>query len=169
MFVIDPTDLSGAGNGDVCIRTDKGTLVALVYAEKPLAPATARAEVVVAALNAAFAPSHTDLTISPEGLDDFMARNPLPHPDQTSPMTVGPEHFLEEPPAAEVERLRRELTVEREITANLVWAVEHPLNAAVNDAFIAAAEQMITHEDGGGDGWWKGFEMLKAAYAAKTA
>lgn len=31
--------------------------------------------------------------------------------------------------------------------------------------FAAAAEQMMAHEDAGGDGWWIGYEMLKAAYA----
>ena len=30
----------------------------------------------------------------------------------------------------------------------------------------AAVEQMLAWEKEGGDGWWKGFEMLKAAYAA---
>ena len=41
------------------------------------------------------------------------------------------------------------------------------LIAAVPD-YAAAAEQMITHEQAGGDGWWKGFEMLKAAHAKAT-
>lgn len=31
-----------------------------------------------------------------------------------------------------------------------------------------AVEQMLAHEKGGGDGWWKGFEMLKAAHAKAT-
>lgn len=36
---------------------------------------------------------------------------------------------------------------------------------AVAPDYAAAAEQMIAHEQAGGDGWWKGFEMLKAAHA----
>ena len=30
--------------------------------------------------------------------------------------------------------------------------------------FFAACETMLVNEQCGGDGWWKGFEMLKAAY-----
>lgn len=41
------------------------------------------------------------------------------------------------------------------------------LIAAARD-FAAAAEQMIAHEQSGGDGWWNGFEMLKAAYTRAT-
>lgn len=29
----------------------------------------------------------------------------------------------------------------------------------------SAFEQMVENEEGGGDGWWKGWEMLKAAHA----
>jgi hypothetical protein len=78
MFVVDKKDLNGTGNGDVCVRTDKGTLVALIYARNPPEPNIEYAEVVAAALNAAFRPSHTDLLISPESLDVFMEANPLP-------------------------------------------------------------------------------------------
>lgn len=75
MFVIDKNDLNGTGNGDVCIRTDKGTLVALIFAGSQT---MARASVVAAALNAAFSPSMTDLMVDPESLDAFMEANPLP-------------------------------------------------------------------------------------------
>lgn len=76
-FVIadDPNDVR---NGDVCIKTDKGRLVALIYARQPPEPNLEYARVVNAALNAAFAPGHTDLMVSPEALDAFMAANPLP-------------------------------------------------------------------------------------------
>lgn len=74
-FVVDAADLNGTGNGDVCIRTDKGTLVALVYASDG---ASDRANVIAEALNAAFAPGHTDLMVSPEELDDWLEKNPPP-------------------------------------------------------------------------------------------
>lgn len=32
----------------------------------------------------------------------------------------------------------------------------------------AGVEQMLAHEQAGGDGWWTGWEMLKAAYYAAT-
>lgn len=73
MFVADCSDLNGSGNGDICIRTDKGTLVALVYAQHVHTAGT-----ILAALNAAYAPGHTDLMISPEALDAWLEANPLP-------------------------------------------------------------------------------------------
>lgn len=36
------------------------------------------------------------------------------------------------------------------------------------EEYAAAVEQMLAHEQSGGDGWWKGFEMLKAAHAKAT-
>lgn len=78
MFVVDKNDLNGTGNGDVCVRTDKGMLVALIYAKKPPAPNVEYAGIVAAALNAAFRPLHTDLMVDPESLDAFMEANPLP-------------------------------------------------------------------------------------------
>ena len=41
------------------------------------------------------------------------------------------------------------------------------LVAAAPDYF-AGVEQMLLHEQCGGDGWWKGWEMLKAAHAKAT-
>jgi len=38
------------------------------------------------------------------------------------------------------------------------------LIAAAPD-FAAGVAQMLANEDCGGDGWWKGWDMLKAAYA----
>ncbi len=38
------------------------------------------------------------------------------------------------------------------------------LIAAAPD-YAAGMEQMLVNEDCGGDGWWKGWEMLKAAHA----
>jgi hypothetical protein len=34
--------------------------------------------------------------------------------------------------------------------------------------YWAGVEQMLANEDRGGDGWWKGWEMLKAAHAKTT-
>lgn len=68
----DPNQL---GNGDLAIRTDKGRLVALVYAQKDTQVV---AEVIAEALRAAFAPGHTDLMVSPEELDAWLEANPLP-------------------------------------------------------------------------------------------
>ena len=31
-------------------------------------------------------------------------------------------------------------------------------------SYREAVEQMLTYEQTGGDGWWKGWEMLKAVY-----
>ena len=39
---------------------------------------------------------------------------------------------------------------------------------AASPDYAAAVEQMLAHEQAGGDGWWKGFEMLKAAHAKAT-
>lgn len=36
--------------------------------------------------------------------------------------------------------------------------------AAIGPEFFAGVRQMLTYEQAGGDGWWKGWEMLKAAY-----
>lgn len=69
------THPEGTGNGDIAIKTDNGQLVALVYASKRT---DEFAEVIASALNAAFAPSMTDLMVTPEGLDAFLAANPLP-------------------------------------------------------------------------------------------
>jgi hypothetical protein len=38
------------------------------------------------------------------------------------------------------------------------------LTAKVVKSETATDKMMITHEHAGGDGWWKGWEMLKAAY-----
>lgn len=100
MFVITG-DETAQRNGDLAIRSDKGRLAAIVYSRGLESETRNYANVICDALNAAFAPGHTDLMISPEALDDFMEWNPLPpdnagHPDQTSPMTVGPEAFLEQ-------------------------------------------------------------------------
>ena len=38
------------------------------------------------------------------------------------------------------------------------------LIAAAPD-YDAGVEQMLAYEQAGGDGWWKGWEMLKAAHA----
>ncbi|MCA0032712.1 hypothetical protein [Mesorhizobium sp. B263B2A] len=47
-FVVDMADANGTGNGDICVRTDKGTLVALIYAS---ANALEAATLAVTALN----------------------------------------------------------------------------------------------------------------------
>lgn len=77
MFIVadDPTN---NGNGDLAVRTDKGRLVALIYAMGMRDDTHRYAEVVAAALNAAFNPSMTDMMVSPESLDDFLQKNPLP-------------------------------------------------------------------------------------------
>jgi hypothetical protein len=53
------------------------------------------------------------------------------------------------------------------------WALdlEHPdaLLIAVAPSYFEAVEQMLAYEDAGGDGWWKGWEVLKAAHARATA
>ncbi|MGZ2449628.1 hypothetical protein ACVIRO_002382 [Rhizobium ruizarguesonis] len=71
----DPNNL---GNGDVSIRTDNGTLIALVYSRIDDGRTRTVANVIAAALNAAFCPGHTDMMVTPESLDEFMAANPLP-------------------------------------------------------------------------------------------
>jgi hypothetical protein len=40
---------------------------------------------------------------------------------------------------------------------------------AVSPSYFEAVEQMLAYEDAGGDGWWKGWEMLKAAHARAAA
>lgn len=48
---------------------------------------------------------------------------------------------------------------------------EHKANARLIAAapdLLAAGEKMLAHEQAGGDGWWKGFKMLKAAIAKAT-
>lgn len=77
----DPT---GNGNGDICVRTDKGRLVALVYAGAGLKPNVEIAEIIASVLNSALCPSHTDMMIAPGHLDRFMEDNPLPDPSQAS-------------------------------------------------------------------------------------
>jgi hypothetical protein len=76
-YVIAP-DPNDVRNGDVCIRTKKGRLVALIYARTPPKADMEVAQVVCEALNAAFSPSHTDMMVAPESLDAFLAANPLP-------------------------------------------------------------------------------------------
>lgn len=76
-FVVDG-DPHNVRNGDMCVRTDKGKLVALVYARTPPTPNVEFAQVIADALNAAFAPSHTDLMASPEAIDAWLAANQLP-------------------------------------------------------------------------------------------
>jgi hypothetical protein len=78
MFVVDKNEFNGTGNGDVCVRTDKGTLVALIYARTPREPNTEYADVVAAALNVAFCPAYTDLMVTPESLDAYLDANPPP-------------------------------------------------------------------------------------------
>lgn len=85
MFVIDTQDLNGSGNGDLVIRTDKGTLVALVYAHERSAD---YAGAIINALNAAFSPSHTDLMLSPEEINEWLEKNP-PHDDASQ---IPPAH-----------------------------------------------------------------------------
>lgn len=50
------------------------------------------------------------------------------------------------------------------------WFIEAtkdiPLLLSELRKFIAAADEMIAHEQSGGDGWWRGFEALKAARQA---
>lgn len=43
------------------------------------------------------------------------------------------------------------------------WEANARLISASPD-FAAGVEQMLAYEQAGGDGWWKGWEMLKAAY-----
>lgn len=98
MFVIIG-DETPQRNGDLAIRSDKGRLAAIVYSRGLESETRNYANVICNALNTAFSPGHTDLMVSPECLDAWMDQNPLPldaHPDQTSPMTVGPEAFLEQ-------------------------------------------------------------------------
>jgi len=71
-------DPNKIGNGDVSIVTDNGTLVALVYAQHQRNKTAEIAAIIANALNAAFAPSMTDLMVEPKNLDDFVRNNPLP-------------------------------------------------------------------------------------------
>jgi len=73
MFVIDKKDANGTGNGDICVRTDRGSLAALVYS---CGNTEERAHVVAAALNAAFSPSMTDMMVEPS--EEWWAANPHP-------------------------------------------------------------------------------------------
>jgi hypothetical protein len=77
MYVLD-TDPNKLGNGDICIRTDKGTLVALIYSRFPPHENTRVAQIMVDALNSTFFPSHTDLMVSPESIGKWLEENPLP-------------------------------------------------------------------------------------------
>jgi hypothetical protein len=36
------------------------------------------------------------------------------------------------------------------------------------EQYRAGVEQMLAYEQAGGDGWWKGWDMLKAAYQEET-
>ena len=65
-------------NGDIAIKSDKGRLVCLVYAMGMQSDTERYAEVVAAALNAAFAPGHTDLMVDPDGIEAWLEANPLP-------------------------------------------------------------------------------------------
>lgn len=49
-------------------------------------------------------------------------------------------------------------------TGNWTLAEQHPLSPLERE-LLAAVDQMRAHEDAGGEGWWKGWEMLKAAHA----
>lgn len=73
MFVADLNDPNNIGNGDVCVRTDKGTLVALVYA---CDRSSEYAATIANSLNAAFSPSMTDLMLSPEDIEEWLDKNP---------------------------------------------------------------------------------------------
>lgn len=75
MFVVTGDETSQQ-NGDIAIRSDKGRLVALVYAMGLASDTRDYANVVCDALNAAFFPGHTDLMISPEVLDEWLEQNP---------------------------------------------------------------------------------------------
>lgn len=76
-FNVD-ADPNNIGNGDLAIRTDKGRLVALVYARQSSEETTLYAQVIAEALRAVFTPGHTDLMVSPEELDVWLDKNPLP-------------------------------------------------------------------------------------------
>ena len=43
------------------------------------------------------------------------------------------------------------------------------LEASGMSRFVAATEKMLANEQCGGDGWWDGYEMLKAALAFSEA
>lgn len=74
MVAADPTVQQ---NGDLAIRSDKGRLVALVYAMGMESDTKRYAQVIAAALNAAFSPSHTDMMVTPDQLDTWLEANPL--------------------------------------------------------------------------------------------
>lgn len=65
-------------NGDLSVRSDKGRLVCLVYAMGMESDTLAYAQVIAAALNAAYSPSMTDMMVTPESLDAFLEENPPP-------------------------------------------------------------------------------------------
>lgn len=76
-FVVAP-DPNQIGNGDLAVRTDKGRLVALVYAQQDMAATERFAQVVASALCSAFAPTMTDMMVPPGSLDAWLEQNPLP-------------------------------------------------------------------------------------------
>lgn len=71
-------DLTPQQNGDLAIKSDKGRLVCLVYAMGAQSDTLRYAQVVAEALNAAFAPGHTDLMVDPDNLEAWLEANPLP-------------------------------------------------------------------------------------------
>lgn len=58
---------------------------------------------------------------------------------------------------------------ERLFTEGAIGSAEDDarLFAASHD-YAAAVQQMLFNEDAGGEGWWKGWEMLKAAHSRAT-
>lgn len=70
MFVIAP-DPTPQRNGDIAIRSDKGRLVALVYAMGVTTDTRRYAELIVSALNAALSPSMTDLMVDPSVIESI--------------------------------------------------------------------------------------------------
>lgn len=58
MFKVDEKDLNETGNGDIVIRTNKGTLVALIYAAQSREKTLEGAKVIVEALNKIYYPNN---------------------------------------------------------------------------------------------------------------
>jgi len=77
MFKVD-SDPNKLGNGDLAIISEKGRLVALVYAMSGAVKTKEYATVIAHSLNSAFLPSMSDMMVDPELLDSFLERNPLP-------------------------------------------------------------------------------------------